>query len=125
MSANATDGAVFVYLEDVHPGGEVTYVTEGQLRAIHRGLAASPIENDPVPFHTLRRADSRPLIPGEVAELVFDLLPTSFLFQEGHSIRVAIAGADAGQFDAPLPVSPLICEVHRDLIHRSRIKLPT
>jgi len=65
------------------------------------------------------------LIPGEVAELVFDLLPTSFLFQEGHSIRVAIAGADAGQFDAPLLVSPLIYEVHRDLIHRSRIKLPT
>jgi putative CocE/NonD family hydrolase len=125
LSANASDGAVFVYLEDVHPDGEVTYVTEGQLRAIHRQLATSPIDNDPVPFHTFLRADARPLVPGEVAELVFDLLPTSFLFQEGHSIRVAIAGVDAGQFAAPLPVSPLMYAVHRDLIHRSRIELPT
>jgi len=76
-------------------------------------------------FHTFLRADARPLVPGEVAELVFDLLPTSFLFPEGHAIRIAIAGVDAGQFDAPLPVSPLIYEVHRDLIHPSRIELPT
>ena len=125
LSANAADGAVFVYLEDVHPDGEVTYVTEGQLRAIHRQLATSPIENDPVPFHTFRRADARPMVPGEVTELVFDLLPTSFLFQQGHSIRIAIAGADADQFTAPSAVSPLIYEIHRDAAHPSRIELPT
>ena len=39
-----------------------------------------------------------PLVPGEVAELVFDLLPTSYLFRKGHSVRVAIAGADKDHF---------------------------
>ncbi|MBI4519207.1 MAG: CocE/NonD family hydrolase [Gemmatimonadetes bacterium] len=124
LSANATDGAVFVYLEDVQPNGEVRYVTEGQLRLIHRQLGTSPIERDPTPFRSYRRADGRPLVPGEVTEAVFDLLPTSFLFRAGHSVRISIAGADAGIFDAPLPVSPLIYEVHRDGRHPSRIELP-
>ena len=44
------------------------------------------------------RKDGMPLVPGEVAELVFDLLPTSYLFKKGHSIRVAIAGADKDHF---------------------------
>ena len=125
LSANATDGAVFVYLEDVRPNGEVRYVTEGQLRLIHRKLGTSPLENDPVPFRSYRRADGSPLVPGEVAEVVFDLLPTSFVFHAGHAIRLAIAGADAGFFDVPLPVSPLVYEFHRDQPHPSRLDLPT
>ena len=36
-----------------------------------------------------------PLEPGEVAELAFGMHPTSVLFQEGHRIRIAIAGHDA------------------------------
>ncbi len=36
------------------------------------------------------------------AVLTFDLLPTSYLFKRGHSIRLAVAGADADHF-APLP----------------------
>lgn len=125
LSANAGDGAVFAYLEDVRPNGEIRYVTEGQLRLIHRKLGTSPLEGDPVPFRSYRRADGRPLVPGEVTEVVFDLLPTSFLFRAGHSIRLAIAGVDAGFFDAPLPVSPLVYEFHRDQPHPSRLDLPT
>ena len=125
LSANASDGAVFVYLEDVRPTGEVTYVTEGQLRLAHRRLAESPIAGDPVPFRTFLRADARPLVAGEVAEVVFDLLPTSFVFRAGHAIRIAIAGADADHFSLPLPVSPLVYEVRRDAHHASRIELPT
>ena len=125
LSANAVDGAVFAYLEDVRPNGEVRYVTEGQLRLIHRKLGTSPIEGDPVPFRSYRRADGRPLVPGEVTEVAFDLLPTSFVFRAGHRIRLGIAGVDAGFFDAPLPVSPLVYEVHRDQPHPSRLDLPT
>lgn len=125
LAANATDGAVFAYLEDVRPNGEVRYVTEGQLRLVHRALSASPLPNDPVPFRTYHRADARSLVPGEVVEVLFDLLPTSFVFRAGHAIRLAIAGADAGAFEALLPVSPLIYEVHRDGEHPSRVELPT
>ncbi|MCH7750324.1 MAG: CocE/NonD family hydrolase [Acidobacteria bacterium] len=125
MSANATDGALFVYLEDVHPDGRVSYVTEGQLRLIHRQTTDSPIAGDPVPFRTYLRADARALTPGEVVEVTVDLLPTSFVFRAGHAIRVAIAGADAGNFDAPVPTSPLIFDLHRDAPHPSRIELPT
>jgi predicted acyl esterase len=71
------------------------YVTEGQLRAIHRKLS----DEDPpyaqlVPYRTFSRADAAPLVAGEPAELTFDLLPTSYLFQAGHRIRVAVACAD-------------------------------
>ena len=101
------------------------YVTEGEFRLIHRKGGTSPLPRDPVPFHSYLRADSRPLVPGEIAEVDFDLLPTSFLFRAGHAIRLAIAGVDAGAFDAPLPASPLIYDVHRDRAHASRLELPT
>jgi putative CocE/NonD family hydrolase len=38
VASTATDGAFYVYLEDVDENGRVTYVTEGQLRALHRRL---------------------------------------------------------------------------------------
>ena len=125
LSANASDGAVFAYLEDVRPNGDVRYITEGQLRLIHRRVGTSPLPGDPVPFHSYVRADGRPLASGEVAEVAFDLLPTSFLFRAGHAVRLAIAGADSPAFEAPLPTSPLIYNVHRDQPHPSRLELPT
>lgn len=125
LSANATDAAVFAYLEDVRPNGEVRYITEGQFRLIHRKVGTSPLPRDPVPFHSYLRADGHPLVPGEVTEVDFDLLPTSFLFRAGHAIRLAIAGVDAGVFDAPLLVSPLVYDVYRDRAYPSRLELPT
>ena len=125
VRANATDGALFVYLEDVHPDGTVSYVTEGQLRLIHSQTADSPLAGDPVPFRTYLQADAHALTPGTVVEVTIDLLPTSFVFRTGHAIRVAIAGADAGNFDVPVPTSPLIFDMHRDASHPSRIDLPT
>ena len=101
------------------------YVTEGQLRLIHRKVGTSPVQGDPVPLHSYLRADGRPLVPGEIAEVEFDLLPTSFLFRAGHAIRLAIAGADAASFVAPLLTSPLVYEVHRGGPHPSRLDLPT
>jgi putative CocE/NonD family hydrolase len=101
VRSTADDGAFFVYLEDVAPSGCVTYVTEGQLRALHRKLATGKTTyRSAVPFRSFRRADAEPLRRGADNELVFDLLPTSYLFRKGHAIRVAIAGADRNHFRA-------------------------
>ena len=115
VSSTADDGAFFVYLEDVAPDGEVTYVTEGMLRALHRRLTDDPPPYRTVtPYRSFLRKDGRPLVPGETAELVFDLYPTSYRFEAGHAIRVALAGADKDHFvfipdeppHGPLPPEP-------------------
>jgi putative CocE/NonD family hydrolase len=128
IAADTTDAAVFVYLEDVAPDGTVTYVTEGQLRALHRKLSDKPAPTwQAGPYRTFRRADAMPLVPGEPAELAFELLPTSYLFKAGHRIRIAIAGADAGHF-APIPADPAAqpptLTVFRDRERTSRVVLP-
>ncbi|MGV0742708.1 CocE/NonD family hydrolase [Mycolicibacterium sp. XJ870] len=124
VSSTATDGTFFVYLEDVDARGHVAYVTEGQLRALHRRLSdAPPPYRQVIPYRTFNRADAQPLVPGEIAELRFDLLPTSYLFRPGHRIRVAIAGADSSHF-AILPGPPPTIRIHRTRMHASRIDLP-
>jgi uncharacterized protein len=124
VASTASDGTFFVYLEDIDENDRVAYVTEGELRAIHRRLSdATPPYRQVVPYRTFKRADAQPLVPGEIAELRFDLLPTSYLFQRGHRLRVAIAGADASHF-AILPGGPPTVQVHRSRLHNSRIELP-
>ncbi|WP_231737337.1 CocE/NonD family hydrolase [Mycobacterium sp. IS-1742] len=124
LSASGDDATVFVYLEDIDAAGRVAPVTEGQLRALHRQLSDAPAPyRQAVPYRTFKRADARPLEPGEVAELTFDLIPTSHLFRPGHRIRVAIAGADASHF-ATLPGSPPTFGVHRSRLCASRLDLP-
>jgi putative CocE/NonD family hydrolase len=99
ITSNRTDGDFFVYLEDVAPDGKVTYVTEGELRALHRKVSSAPPAYKTLyPYHTFARADAMPLVPGQATTLKFQLLPTSVLFKAGHRIRVAIAGADAESF---------------------------
>ena len=91
------DAVLLCYLQDVDPEGRVRYVTEGGLRALHR----KPAEGRPgeAGEHSFARADAAPLVPGEPTELTVPLWPTSVLFQEGHSIQLAIAGADEGTFE--------------------------
>ncbi|MEX2491707.1 MAG: CocE/NonD family hydrolase [Nitrospirales bacterium] len=109
LSANTTDTTLFVYLEDVTPEGQIHYVTEGELRALHRKWQPAETTTDSmlaIPNRTYRRADAAPLIPGEVVPLTLDLLPVSYQFQKGHRIRVALAGADKDHFqqlDGPAP----------------------
>ncbi|HVG28086.1 MAG TPA: CocE/NonD family hydrolase [Pyrinomonadaceae bacterium] len=125
VASTATDGAFFVYLEDVDEAGKVTYLTEGELRALHRKVSK---EQPPhwlgVPYHTFKRKDAMPLIPGEVAELKFGLLPTSVLVRKGHRLRVAIAGHDKSVFRRiPAEGSPVIT-LQRNKRHASFIELP-
>jgi putative CocE/NonD family hydrolase len=125
VASTSTDGNFFVYLEDVDEVGRVTYVTEGMLRALHRKLDPSPDPNPAqgvVPRSYLR-ADGQLLRPAQVTELRFDLQPISYLFKRGHSIRVALAGADKDHFGRPMNELPTVL-VHRTQGHPSRIELP-
>jgi uncharacterized protein len=126
VTSTAGDGTFFVYLEDVDARGHVAYVTEGQLRAVNRRLSDAPSPYcQAVPYRTFKRSDAQALVAGEIAELTFDLLPTSYLFQPGHRIRMAIAGADVSHFailpgraadGARLP-RPAACLPHRPASH--------
>jgi hypothetical protein len=120
-AAGASDVAVFVYLEDVGPGGRVAYVTEGELRACHRRFRGT--HETGAPRRTFTRADAEPLSAGAPAELVVDLLPVSWRFAAGHRLRVSLACADADHFRA-VPDAPRRIDVLRGGAHASRVVLP-
>ncbi|MES2138184.1 MAG: CocE/NonD family hydrolase [Bacteroidota bacterium] len=123
VDADTSDAGFFVYLEDVDEKGEVHYITEGMFRAIHRNSLGKVGYNDIVPQYTYRKNDVAPLKPGEIAKIEFDLLPTSFLFKKGHSIRVAISCGDKDHYKEITPDNTKI-HVHRNTIHASKIILP-
>ncbi|NIJ37705.1 hypothetical protein FHR22_002389 [Sphingopyxis panaciterrae] len=105
LASSQSDGVVFAYLEDVAPDGRVTYVTEGELRMLHRKFSKSGgAYKTSYPSQSFKRADAAPMTPGTLETLSFQLLPTSVLFRKGHRIRVAFAGADADNFKR-MPVS--------------------
>ena len=86
ITSTHTDGAFYVYLEDIDEKGKVTYLTEGQLRALHRRLSGeqSPTKL-PVPHHTFTKKDAMPLVPGQTAELKLHLQPISVLVKRRTS----------------------------------------
>ncbi len=100
LAAETADPAIFVYLEDVAPDGRVTYLTEGQLRAVSRKLASAgdlpyPIDG---PAHTYDRVDAVPVTTGKPFQARIAFFPVAALIRQGHAVRIAIAGADAGIF---------------------------
>jgi putative CocE/NonD family hydrolase len=125
LSSTHADGAFFVYLEDVDTRGRVNYVTEGVLRGIHRRVSPDPSAwKRPVPYHSYTASQVEALVPGEVTELAFGFQPTSFLFREGHRIRIAIAGHDGSAFRRiPAQGIPEL-RVQRNQLYPSRIELP-
>jgi putative CocE/NonD family hydrolase len=125
VASTDPDGAFYVYLEDIDDNGHVAYITDGQLRAIHRKVSnEKPPYETLVPYHTFKQADAMPLVPGEVAGLTFGLLPTSVLVRKGHRIRIGIAGHDEGTFTrVPLEGFPVI-SMERNKLYPSHIELP-
>ena len=98
-SSTHADGLFIAYLESVAPDGKVTYITEGQLRAVQRKTSTDqPAYWKPGPHRRQLRSEAMPLVPGEVTELEFELWATSVLIRAGHRLRVAIAGADEDTF---------------------------
>jgi len=98
LATSGTDGAVYVYLEDVDPGGDVRYLTEGCLRFLHRRTTGPA---DPARLgvsRTFARSDALRVVPGNPMDLTVQLLPVSAVVPAGHRVRVAIAGHDASCF---------------------------
>jgi putative CocE/NonD family hydrolase len=115
------DAAVHAYLEAVRPDGYVHYLTEGQLRASHRKPGEGPAPYETYgPWHSHRRADLAPLVPGEPAVLELVLWPVSVLLPAGWRLRLALAGADTPTFRR-VPDSG---EVHIDVHGTSWLDLP-
>jgi len=81
-------------------------------------------DNLGLPFHRSYAADVQPLKPGRPEELVFDLQPTSNLFEAGNRMRVTVVGADADNA-TPLSLDPApTVKVYREKKKASYISLP-
>ena len=125
VASTHSDGAFFVYLEDVAPDGSVRYLTEGELRAMHRKV---PNEAPPYrvvgPYHSFKHEDALPLVPRQITEISFELMPVSVLVRAGHRLRVAVAGADADTFRRIPDEGGATVAVYHSAAHPSRIVLP-
>ena len=124
LTSSAPDVDILAYLEEVTADGTSHYVTEGQLRASHRALAAPPYDRMGLPYHRSFKEDIRPVVPGQIFQLAFDLQPTSILFQKGSRIRLTITGADKDSFDTPIATPTPTIEVLRGGAHASYVSLP-
>ena len=123
LSADADDATVFCYLEDVAPDGTVSYVTEGMIRPIDRKPATTQDYRTAYPDHSYRKADEQNFYKNTSVRLDFDLLPISYQFRRDHRIRISIAGADAGHFNAPSP-QPTHFEISTSGMMPSYVELP-
>ena len=99
LSSTHNDGAFIAYLEDIDHQGNSIYVNEGGLRAIHRKIKPNPVKGlEHLPYHSFEKNDAQLLVPNEMTEIKFEMIPTSVKIAKGHRIRIAIAGADKDNF---------------------------
>lgn len=100
LSSDAKDVQLFVYISSVDKFGNVTHITEGQFRGLHRKESnkKSPVPTF-APYHTFNKEDALAWIPNKVEKIHFELIPTSHLIKKGERIRISIAGADVDHFD--------------------------
>ena len=98
MTTDQTDGLVVAYLEDVAPDGRVTYLSEGELRLLHRATASGDCDPAPGTERSFARADARPVTVGEPMRIELSFATTAALVRQGHRVRLSLAGADAGTF---------------------------
>lgn len=126
ISADARDVNVFAVLEDVSPDGKATYVSDGRLRASWRKLHKPEWAESDQSYHRGFSEDITPLTPGEPVEMVFDFFPISYIFQEGHKIRVSIVTSlgEAYQLPPMAEGKAVSLTLYRDAEHPSAIVLP-
>ena len=106
VSSTATTAYFRVKLIDVAPDGIAKLVRYGGLDATHRSSHSDP----------------QPLSPGEIYALEIPLKTMSYVFEPGHRLQIAIAGAD---FQNAWPTGePGVHSVHRGGVHASRVVLP-
>lgn len=124
VASTESDGAIFAYLEDVAPDGKVTYLTEGQLRLLHRKLCTPGPTSAYGPCHSYRAQDAAAMPQGVIQEVTLGLAPTSALVKAGHSLRIAVAGHDASTFARIPAVGAPVLTIAHGPTTPSRIELP-
>jgi putative CocE/NonD family hydrolase len=124
VSSTAEDGDFFVYLEEVDPQGVSHYVSEGAIKASHRALSEPYYDDLGLPFHRSYTEDARPLEPGRPMELVFDLQPTSNVFDAGNRVRITVVGADADNATPASENPPPTIKLYREKKRASYVSLP-
>ena len=124
VTSNQTDGDFYAIVEEIDSTGFSRYVTEGRVRASYRDTTTPPFNNMGLPWRRADKADAKPLVKGQAAELIFDLEPTATVFNAGHRLRVTIVGADTDNTERPPVKGRPTVELYRDAAHASRIRLP-
>jgi predicted acyl esterase len=113
-SSSTNDGDMVFSLNDVAPDGTSTQVVQGYLNVPHQESLTAPT----------------PLVPGEARKVELDLLPTAYVFQPGHRLRLALAGAANAAPGLPFPQGPgpnpaaFTWTVMQDAGHRATLDLP-
>ncbi|MCX7743178.1 MAG: CocE/NonD family hydrolase [Flavobacteriales bacterium] len=100
LKIDATDGQVFIYIDEMDQKGNIRYVTEGMFRLTHQPI--SVIDNEyktPEINISYTKHNRRVIIPGKTEVYNFPLLPISYKVKKGHQLIVSIAGADYTHFD--------------------------
>lgn len=123
VNTKARDADFFVYLEEVDEFGGSQYITEGTLRASHRALSTPAYNNLSLPYQRSYQKDSVPLGEAPV-ELIFDLHPTSNIFNAGNRIRITITGADRDNASTPEQTPSPVVSILRNSAHASYVTLP-
>jgi hypothetical protein len=101
ISADATDTDIVARLDDVAPDGSTrSYNMHGQFRASHRAVAKAPYDTMGLPWHSFTRDAARPLSETP-SEVVFEMLPLSYIFKAGHRIRLTLFFADSASPATP------------------------
>jgi predicted acyl esterase len=96
IASNSQDADVIARIDDVAPDGSSRYYNvEGRLRASLRKTAKAPYNNLGLPWHPFTKDSVQPLKADEPVQLEFDLLPISYVFKQGHKIRLTLNFADA------------------------------
>ncbi|MBN1348073.1 CocE/NonD family hydrolase [candidate division KSB1 bacterium] len=113
-----------VYLEEIERSGLSRRVTEGMLRASHRAVSKAPYNKLGLPYHRGFKEDLVSLSETEPAQLVFDLNPTSTVFNAGNRIRVTITCADRGNSETLVLSPPPTVYVYKGKQYPSHISLP-
>jgi hypothetical protein len=149
VGSTTDHGDLFFYLEDVDETGEAVLVTENPLR-----LGFAELHDDDEQIKPNPGVDVLPDLPwhgfedtqyvdgilagGSIVEVVNDLHPTSWVFKQGHRIRVSIACSDWPTFrlnphlyagegeptNLPEDYTAPTITVHRSATMPSRIELP-
>jgi len=113
-SSSTNDGDMVFSLNDVAADGTSTQVIQGYLNVPHQASLSDP----------------KPLAPGQAQKIDADLLPTAYVFQPGHRLRLALAGAASVAPGLPFPQGPgpnpaaFTWTVMQDAEHPATLALP-